>query len=752
MAAPFFWKKGERSMRKLMWFAVGYAAGCSFCAYGILHRDCLLSCGILLFLLFLSGWMLSRECSLLRRIAAVLLGCSVGLFWFLGYRSWYLDPLDSLVDSESKLEITASDYSMALDYGTRVDGVLTQNGKPYQVRIYLDSETDVEPGDRLAGTFSLRFPEQEISAYFNSKNIYLFAYQEAEIQIRKSEELPFWCYPAVLRQEIRSVLEDSFPADVSPFAKALLLGDAADISYSVDTAFKISGIRHIITVSGLHISILYGLVCMLTLRRRFLTAAVGFPVLLLFAAVAGFAPSVLRACIMVLLMMLAKVVDREYDSPTALAFAVLVMLTVNPMAAASASLQLSVACVAGILLFQPAIHNWLKKHFPERYIPRKFHTMVCTSVSVTVSSMSLVTPLSAMYFGAVSLLSVVTNVLTLWVVNLVFYGLILTCLLGWFLPGAASLLGAVLAWPMRYVLFLAEAMSSVPFAAVYTKSVYIVFWLVFVYLLLAAFLLQKKKQPGILLCCGTFGLCWALLASWAEPVLEDVRITMLDVGQGQSILLQSEGKNFLVDCGGDEDAKTADIIAETLLSQGISRLDGIFLTHYDRDHSGALYDLLTRIDTDLLILPDTRNSFVLPDADTEFLWVWEDMELTFGSSCITVYGPVYSDLDNENSLCILFDTEKCDILITGDRTGFGERMLLRHADLPDVDILVAGHHGAADSTTEDLLYTVTPETVLISVGEDNFYGHPSPVLLQRLKSFDCAVYRTDKDGTITIRR
>ena len=739
-------------MRKLMWFAVGFAAASCLCAYGILHREWLLSCGILLFLLFLPGRLLSRERSLLRRMAAVLLGCSVGLFWFLDYRSWYLDPLDNLVDAESRLEITASDYSMALDYGTRVDGVLTHNAKSYQVRIYLNSEAKVEPGDRITGTFSLRFPKQEISAYFNSKNIYLFVYEEADVQISKLEELPFWCYPAVLRHEIQSILEDSFPADVSPFAKALLLGDTADISYSVDTAFKISGIRHIIAVSGLHISILYGLVCMLTLRQRFLTAAVGFPVLLLFAAVAGFTPSVLRACIMVLLMMLAKVVDREYDPPTALAFAVLVMLIVNPMAAASVSLQLSAACVAGILLFQPSIHNWLKKHLPQRYIPGKLHAMVCTSVSVTLSSMSLVTPLSALYFGTVSLVSVATNLLTLWVVNVVFYGLVLTCLLGWFLPGAASLVGAVLAWPMRYVLLLAEAMSSIPQAAVYTKSVYIVVWLVFVYLLLAVFLLQKKKQPGILLCCGTLGLCWALLASWAEPVLDNVRITMLDVGQGQSILLQSEGRNFLVDCGGDDDAKTADIIAETLLSQGIRSLDGIILTHYDRDHSGGLRNLLTRIDTELLVLPDTRNSFALPDGAAEVLWVWEDMELTFGSSRIAVYGPVYSDLDNENSLCILFDTENCDILITGDRTGFGERMLMRQVSLPDVDILVAGHHGAADSTTEDLLYAVTPETVLISVSEDNYYGHPSPVLLQRLKSFGCRVYRTDEDGTITIRR
>ena len=483
-----------------------------------------------------------------------------------------------------------------------------------------------------------------------------------------------------------------------------------------------------------------------------MTAAVGFPVLLLFAAVAGFTPSVLRACIMVWLMMLAMIFEKEYDALTALAFSVFVMLAVNPMAVMSVSLQMSVACVAGIILFHPPIKNWLISQSPHKTPLKKFHGMLLDSISVTLGAMSLVTPLTAVYFGAVSLVSVLTNVLTFWVVNFIFYGLIVTCLLGWLIPPAATILAAVLAWPMRYVLLVSKVLSSVPLAAVYTQSPYIGIWLVFVYILLIVFLLQKNKRPIVLLCCGILGLCCALMVSWWEPMLDSVRITMLDVGQGQSILLQSEGRSYLVDCGGDDDRETSDIIAETLLSQGISRLDGIVLTHYDRDHAGALHNLLTRIDTDCLILPDTRNAFILPRTNAEILWIWDDMELTFGNSRMVVYGPVYSGMDNENSLCVLFDTEKCDILITGDRTAFGERMLMRQADLPDVDVLVAGHHGAADSLSEELLEAVRPETVLISVSGDNPYGHPHSQVLDRLARYGCTVYRTDQIGTILYRR
>ncbi len=496
-------------------------------------------------------------------------------------------------------------------------------------------------------------------------------------------------------------------------------------------------------VSGLHVSILFGLISTITMKRRFLTPLLGLPALLLFAAVAGFTPSVMRACLMVGLMLLAMVFDREYDSPTALAFAVLVMLLVNPLAATSVSLQLSAGCVAGILLFNEPIQVWLEKKLPRR---------LRGSMSVTLSAMSLITPLSAFYFGTVSLVSPLTNLLTIWVVTFAFIGLMVTCLLYFLAPAAAGVLAGLLSWPVRYVLGMAKALAALPLAAVYTESIFILFWLMFAYLLLAALLFMQKRRPGLLLCLGTLGLCGALIASWFVPLRAGTTITMLDVGQGQSILLQTQGKAILVDCGGDDDGKTADLAAHTLLSQGITRLDAVILTHTDRDHAGGLAHLLTRVDTDNLFLPDTYSALILPQITGKTVYVWEDLQLSFGEAKVEIYGPVYAGNSNENSLCVLFDSSNCDILITGDRTGFGERMLMRRRMLPDVDILVAGHHGDAEATSAELLCQVRPEMVLISAGQDNLYGHPAPKLLQRLQEHGCTVRRTDQDGTIRIRR
>lgn len=734
-------------MRGLLWFTMGFGAVCGLWAYGLWS-----SWMVWVLLALLGICLIGQKWVNCRIMLLAVCGCLCAGIWTACYQHFYLSPLLSLDGAEQELSITASDYSLDLNYGTRVDGVLNWNGRRCQIRVYLEEDVSIAPGDTLRGTFQLAATipgGQEESDYHQSKGIFLLAYAQGQAEQIPANSVGIREFPALLAGKIKDVLGRVMPEDVLPFAKALLLGDSYELSYEADTALKISGIRHIVAVSGLHISVLYGVITLMTRKNRFLTVLLGMPALVLFAALAGFTPSVIRACIMVGLMMLSSLLLREYDSPSSLAFACLLMLLWNPAVITAVSFQLSVSCVAGILLFQQRIKLWLQQRLPWQ---GRAASLLAGSISVSLSAMSLATPLSALYFGTVSLISPLTNLLTLEVVTAVFVGIGLVCLVSIASVTAASWLGWLLAWPIRYVLAVAKLCAQIPFAVVYTASVYIIAWLVLCYVLLGVFLLGKSRQPRALLLCCTLGLCAALTASWLEPLSSDLRITMLDVGQGQSILLQSRGNHFLVDCGGDRDEETADIISETLLSQGVHRLDGLIVTHYDRDHAGALENLLTRIDTDLLILPDTPDRRQMPEYDGKLLYLWDTTELFFDTGKITVFGPVFHGVSNENSLCVLLESEKCDILITGDRSDFGERMLLRRTMLPDVDILVAGHHGAESSSSPELLAAVQPELVLISVGEHNYYGHPNPKLLQRLYGQGICVRRTDLEGTITIRR
>ena len=747
-------------MRKLMWFTIGFGAASAFCAYFWVTEGLLIP-AVILAVLFAGAFIGTKWVKQLRVVAAVLLGVSLGLLWFRSYSGQYLQKAGELDGKLADVQIYCTDYSYPTDYGTAVEGFLYLDGKICRAKFYVNGQIEMEPGDVLTGGFQLRVTTQDSekgATTHQGKGIFLLGYQRDDAGLQKVANKPFWAYPAIFRQAISDRISSVFPDDTAAFAKALLLGDRTGIDYRQNTVFKVSGIMHIIAVSGLHVTILFTLVNMLCFKRKWLVALLGIPVLLLFAAIAGFTPSITRACIMQCLMIGALLFNREYDGPTELAFAALVMMVCNPLVITSVSFQLSVGCMIGIFLFRKRIYDWLceKLKCKKGSLLLKAKRWFAASVSVTLSAISLTTPLSAYYFGAVSLVGVITNLLTLWAVTLIFYGILFACLISWVLPAVGMTCASVVSLLIRYVLLVSGWLAEFPFAAVYTRSVYIVAWLIFFYLLLAFFLLQKKKQPGIFATCAALSLILCVFFSWLEPRTDDLRMTVLNVGQGQSIILQSDDRVYLVDCGGDYGQDVADLAAETLLSQGIREVDGLILTHFDRDHAGGVTYFLSRIPTATIYIPDLSDETGIRKSLEEtypdrICLVDGNTQIYYDQTILSLIPAEVPDSANDGSLAVLFRRENCDILITGDRNGFGERLLLKNEEIPKLDVLVAGHHGSKNSTCQELLAATQPTLVVISVGE-NSYGHPAPEVLDRLAQFGCKVYRTDENGSIIFRR
>lgn len=747
-------------MRFLVYFTLGLGAACAVGGY-LWQGSGLLILGIICAVLCLTA-LVWRKHKPMKIASVILLGCTVGFFWFYGYDGLYLSVPRSVDGQTVNITVTATQYGYSTDYGAAVEGETVLAGKTYAVKAYVNEDASIIPGDTLQGEFRLRYTGVgglEEATFHQGNGIFLLAYPKGNTAITSRNDNSARYFPAHLRQRLLQFLDSSFPEDTAPFVRALLLGDSSRLDYSTYTSLSVSGIRHVIAVSGLHVAMLFSLVYILAGKHRVLSAVLGIPVLVLFAATAGFTPSIVRACIMQVLMLLAMAAKKEYDAPTALSFAAAVMLLVNPLTVTSVSFQLSVGSMAGIFLFSAKIyeriHSWpwfaVKK---KKSLKASLVHWLVGSVSVTLSAMTVTSPLAAAYFGSVSLIGIVTNLLVLWIITFIFCGTIFVCLLGFVLPGAAGVAAWVVSWPVRYVLTAAKLLSRVPMAAVFTQSPYIVGWLVFCYLLLFLFVISKEKRVALLSGCAALGLCLALLLSWVEPLIGSYRVTVLDVGQGQCVLLQSGGKTFMVDCGGDYEEDVADLAAQTLLSQGINRLDGLILTHFDTDHVGAAEMLLTRIPADTLYLSqDTDETGLTPILSGycgSTVTVAEDLCLGWGDTTLTIFS-AQPNSGNESSLCVLFHTEKCDILITGDRGTAGEQMLLGQTSLPQLDVLIAGHHGAASSTSAYLLMQTHPAVVAISVGEDNRYGHPAKSVLDRLDLFGCTVRRTDLEGTIIFR-
>ena len=748
-------------MRKLMWLAIGFAIACIVGVYLVFGNWLLLLFGVAL-TASIPLFLLKTKNS--RVTAFALLGCALGFLWLWGYHTLYLNTLKPYDGQTLYTTVEVRDYSFETSYGCAADGRITLEGKTYKVRIYLPESEAVAPGDQIEGKLRLRMTiagGKQPATHHQGDGIFLLGYFDEDATIQNAAEFPKGCLPAKWRHDILSRIAQLFPETTKSFAKALLLGDTHDLTYEQDTAFKLSGIRHVVAVSGLHVAILFSFVYMVTGKQRYLTALIGIPVLILFAAAAGFTPSVVRACVMQGLIILAMIFDKEYDPPTALAAAALTMLLVNPITITSVSFQLSVGCMVGIFLFYRRIHDYIlrgkrKEKAKGNSLRAKILRWCVNTVSITLSAGIVTTPLVAWYFDMVSLIGILTNLLTMWLISFIFYGIMLCLGLSFVWAAGASVVAKIVSVPIAYVTGVAELLSRIPLSAVYTCSIYIVIWLAVAYGLFFIMLYSKKRKPLRSILAILIALALCVSASYIEPRLDDYRITVFDVGQGQCVLFQSKGETWVVDCGGDSGDNAAETVAQYLLSQGITHLNGLFLTHYDRDHANGALQLLSRIYVETLYLPNMEDTGTIrleleKNYSQRICWVEEKTVLSDNRFTITMYPALGKEDKNENSMCLLFQRGNYDILITGDRNITGERELLSRESLPKLELLILGHHGAADSTSLDLLEATVPTAVVISVGNGNFFGHPAQETLLRLSLYQTKIYRTDIHGTIIFR-
>ena len=235
-------------------------------------------------------------------------------------------------------------------------------------------------------------------------------------------------------------------------------------------------------------------------------------------------------------------------------------------------------------------------------------------------------------------------------------------------------------------------------------------------------------------------------------------VSFLDVGQGDSILIHSKGRNALIDAS---TLNFGDIICDKLRAKGIKGLDLMMLSHNHDDHYGGAERVVERMMVENLIMPDLMSS-KSPTAtmteirnnilayDGECFVAKQGMNVNIGDFTITVLAH-YMDEENENNRSI-FAVAECQgvrCLFTGDAEDDAERRLLKEGLDLECDVLKVGHHGAKTSTTQKLLDAAKPKYAVISVGEGNQYSHPHEATISRLYESNIEFYRTDLQGDIT---
>jgi len=751
-------------MRRLMWFALPFGAGCALCCYLLpeLWRAGAagLACAAALGSLLLRGKARQRV-----RLAAV--GCAAGILWFAGCTALYMAPAEALAGGRHIFEMELADYAVETRSGARC--TVRVKGLRGDI-VYYGPRTllELEPGNHVLSqttAYSARDLAGEESRYFVSHGIFLRLYGSGEaLAVGEGNAGHWWYLPVRVSRWLREAIDGLYSEETGGLVAALLTGERDGLSPQASTDLSEAGLMHITAVSGLHCGFLIALLGVLVYRRQRLTAFLGYPVLLFYMVMAGCTPSVVRSCIMVGFVLFAPLAGREGDTPTALSAALLVILLANPYAIASVSLQLSFAAVGGLL----ASARWTEGVMKRRRF-RKLPGLVrkpvgfCVGVlSASLGVMAATAPLSALWFGTAALVSPLSNLMVLWIAPVLFAAALIVSVIGGLCPALAGL-AAVPEALAGYVLWAAGLLAKIPGHGVYFTRRAVWLWLLGSYLLAGLCLLIRGrgwKWPLALVVSAAYLL--AVKAAPRRQVAED-RLTavVVDVGQGAAVLFHSGDRTALVDCGSLNSAQSAgDAVAVTMDEYSWDKLDYVLLTHYHEDHASGLPWLLAQREAEAFLLPQLVDSEqgalqqeVLDLAaryGTAVRYVEQPCSVALGGAVLTAYPPVSEGSGNEAGLTVLCTAGEDDILITGDMNAATERKLTAQYTLPDIEVLVAGHHGSRYSTSEELLEAVTPELGIISVGQNNF-GHPTPEAMERMTAAGMEIRRTDEEGNILLQ-
>lgn len=718
-------------------------------------------------LLLALAWLFAaRKQKYFRRGLLLLLSLAVSLAYFAGYDHLVRQPIEDRCGAASDFAATVCDWPQATERGARVTVELEGY---HRARAVLYGEAELlaaRPGDTVTGTAqwqsAAHFDSDDVT-HFNARGVYALLYGREDVRLSAGDGDALRWLPQragkAFREKVAAIWDDP---RVSGFLTAELTGDKSAMDDGDYLAMQETGLAHLFAVSGLHCAFLVTLLALLISRRQRLLCAVTIPLLLFYMVMVGMSPSVVRACIMQIFLLIAPLFRRGSDPLTSLAAALLLILLCNPFAAASVSLQLSFSATLGMVLLSPRLYKLLTGWYKGKCRPlRTALCFVAANLSATLSAVVFTAPLTAWYFRIFVLVAPLSSLLAVPAAGWSFMAAFVTVLLGFVWLPLASLLGWI-SWALvRYILWIANGMMSWRYHAVYFTNPYLVYWLLFLY---AAFIgcaatPDGKRKYLLASALSVLTLTAAIWVNRQDYQYGVLTALTLDVGQGESVILTSGGETALVDCGSSNSYKDpGGLAADTLHSMGVRELSAVVVTHYHADHTNGLYEVLRRIPVQTVYLPDIEDEYgvrerlvsLAEEKGAQVTYVTKETADTLGDTVLTIYPPVQSGGDlNELGLTALASAGDFDLLITGDMSGSTEKKLVETYALPDIEVLVVSHHGSRYSSNIRFLKSVTPEAAVISVGDNN-YGHPSEETLQRLLAVGADIWRTDQQGTIRI--
>lgn len=573
---------------------------------------------------------------------------------------------------------------------------------------------------------------------------------------------------------------------------AIILGDKTDLDSDIKELYSVSGIAHILAISGLHISFI-GMAIYRLLRRRFrflFSAAVSIPVVLSFGIMSGFGISTIRAIIMFILKIIGEVLGRKYDAITAISLAGLVLLVQNPFVVCNSGFQMSFGAIIAIVLILPIV---------EEILNTDNKIIKVLSANFTISL--VMNPILAWNYYELPTFSFLLNIVVVPLMSVV----IVSSIAGIFCSCIMFGFGKVVIFPgcgiLELYTFLCNIINKSSVASIVVGQPKVTIIIVYYAILLVVLFGLKnirtkytraekerniiKKETGLVLekkakkerrikgqnvklrlaCIVGFLLLNCLIYYIPNP---GFYITFINVGQGDGILIHGDnGTKVMVDGGSTSEKQVAkNCIVPYLKAEGIGTIDYSIITHTDKDHISGILEILennnsNRIRIKNLVMPDinmkddTYNELIEKAKlkKINVLYIKKGDTLSLGKTKIKcIYPETTTTASDKNDYCTVLSVKNktSKILLTGDISKEIEEKIKDDIE-ENYTVLKVAHHGSNYSSSEKFLKKVNPKYSIISVGKNNSYGHPGNETMERLRKQGGVIYRTDEKGGITIR-
>ena len=556
-----------------------------------------------------------------------------------------------------------------------------------------------------------------------------------------------------LRAHVEETLARGTTGERRQLLAGIVLGEDSAIDRELRDAFQASGLMHLLAVSGQNVAIVaFGVVLAARILGlgRLVGEALAIAVVLSYALAVGWQPSVVRAAVAGVLASLAWLVARPRDRWHALAVGALVLLVWMPQSALEPGFQLSFAAVATIFLVVPRLSG-----VPEAYpVPRGLW-----DVLVVAAACGLVTaPIVWLHFGQVAFWTVPANVAAEPAMPPLISLSLAAAAVQPLSPGVATALAWLAGWCAWWIALVARVVASWPSAQISSPlAIAVAFGVVGAALLVRR--LPRYGRPTALAAIASVALTLAVAAwatrpqpSWEPPA--GLRVTFLDVGQGDSALLEVPGGAVLVDEGPPE----ADVVGQ-LRSLGLRSLTAIVLTHPQRDHIGGASAVLDRLAVGTVADPGIEAPSADHDAavaaargrSVPIVVVHAGEVFRIGKLRLRILWPddpgLPSEDPNQHAVVALASFGSTDVLLTAD----AESDVTSRLPLRPIEVLKVAHHGSEDPGLPDLLRVLRPEIAVISVGVNNDYDHPRPETLAALAAQPgLRTFRTDENGRVVV--